>query len=291
MLGNLRTSTLRQQDKIEQGALSKYLNKFIEINMGKEDTTYNMVIELFKWINSNTNIDSIGFEEILKGAYVLINGDNGDLYEIMKGQLDRVKDGNSSLNRGRVTGISSLSSHNSLKEQMRLGHGDIYNVTKDGKLNEDQTPNKFFDLLFGVNASGNTWFQLEYSKIGGKGKIETIKNLCYHSGSFIKYLLTGYNQGPFGSSFYTEKGLNYILNKTEYPSQDSSIENENRKQQKIQEERDKHCEGAYSFLGRYGGKKKTRKRTKRRRKKSRKKRTKRRRKKSRKKRTKRNVYF
>ena len=51
MAANLRQNTIDQQKNISNGVLAEYLNKFIEINMGKHTLAYpkyNMLIELFK---------------------------------------------------------------------------------------------------------------------------------------------------------------------------------------------------------------------------------------------------
>jgi hypothetical protein len=135
-----------------------------------------------------TNIESRAFEQVLRGAFVILQ-DNGAIYEQFK-------------KHGRPVEYTDYgptrvypSSHWSEKSQYRLGKGEIF----DQQGNKNTT----FDLLVGTSIlpdfAGNTWFQFENSRI------ETVAQMMFHIKDFIKYVGTDAgNIGAFGNSPYTE---------------------------------------------------------------------------------------
>ena len=267
------------------GVLGPYLRGFIENETEKKGKIFQMIVALFTWLSKKTNIDIPGFKELLNGAHIVIDDDKGELFEYMYQQLNRVSSDNSSL-KDKSVNTTKVSSHHSKlskknmktcescgeedqmrlgeEDQMRLGHGTIYNCNDKGDLILDET-NNMFDLLIGVRniqsdnkTNGSTWIQLEYARIYDETGKTSVRYLLHHSKSWIKYKYSGENQGPFGSSFYTEKGLPYIL-RIGKDKEPSSILNDEKKQHHIEEYESKPPP---SMFGRWGGKRKKQKKNK-----------------------------
>lgn len=173
----------KPEDKEEKIELLNY------IKMIRTKKTVDVQIYSFlKILIMKTNIDSRAFEQVLRGAFVILQ-DNGAIYEQFKKHGRRVE--YTDYGPARVY----PSSHWSEKSQYRLGKGEIF----------DQLGNKntTFDLLVGTSVlpdfAGNTWFQFENSRI------ETIAQMVFHMKDFIKYVGTDAgNIGAFGNSPYTE---------------------------------------------------------------------------------------
>jgi hypothetical protein len=146
------------------------------------------IYNFLKILIMKTNIESRAFEQVLRGAFVILQ-DNGAIYEQFK-------------KHGRPVEYTDYgptrvypSSHWSEKSQYRLGKGEIF----DQQGNKNTT----FDLLVGTSIlpdfAGNTWFQFENSRI------ETVAQMMFHIKDFIKYVGTDAgNIGAFGNSPYTE---------------------------------------------------------------------------------------
>ena len=173
----------KTEDKEEKIELLNY------IKMTRTKKTVDVQIYKFlKILIMKTNIESRAFEQVLRGAFVILQ-DNGVIYEQFK-------------NQGRPVEYTDYgpakvypSSHWSEKPQYRLGKGEIF----DQQGNKNTT----FDLLVGTSIlpdfAGNTWFQFENSRI------ETIAQMVFHMKDFIKYIGTDAgNIGAFGNSPYTE---------------------------------------------------------------------------------------
>ena len=259
------------------GVLGPYLRGFIQHETEKKGKIFQMIVALFTWLSKKTNIDIPGFKELLNGAHIVIDDDKGELFEYMYQQLSQVSSDNSSL-KDKSVNITKVSSHYSKLSkknmdtcgisdegvQMRLGHGTIYNCNDKGDLILDET-NNMFDLLIGVRniqsdnkTNGSTWIQLEYARIYDETGKTSVRYFLHHSKSWIKYKYSGENQGPFGSSFYTEKGLPYILS-IGRDNEPSSILNDEKKQHHIEEYESKPPP---SMTGRWGGKRKKQKKNK-----------------------------
>jgi len=230
------------------GVLGPYLRGFIENETEKKGKIFQMIVALFTWLSKQTNIDIPGFKELLNGAHIVIDDDKGELFEYMYQQLSRVSSDNSSL-KDKSVNTTKVSSHYSKlskknmetcescgeEDQMRLGHGTIYNCNDKGDLILDET-NNMFDLLIGVRniqsdnkTNGSTWIQLEYARIYDETGKTSVRYFLHHSKSWIKYKYSGENQGPFGSSFYTENGLPYILSIGRDKKPSSILNNEKKK--------------------------------------------------------------
>ncbi len=211
------------------GILNSYLQSYIGILQNDDGIIFQMILALLTWLGDNTNIDIGGFEQLLKGAHIVIDGDDGALFLAMCQHFKRVKSSGSSLSkRTSIGALSSIawfpqSSHYSKisqkiqdacpldgNDQLRLGHGIIFNCDDDGELVKDQS-NAAFDILMGIRATpsedyaGNSWVQLE------SVRPSSTANVAKHALAFVKYKIGGKNQGPFGESFYTETGTPYLL--------------------------------------------------------------------------------
>jgi hypothetical protein len=139
-----------------------------------------------------TTMTSADMQAILQGAFTVIDGDGGyfrDKYE--PHQYKRV-------------GLLPMSSHGAyLSRQYRMGAQAIVSC---GTHAVDCGPgaavriNPHFDLLVGVDKSGNTAFQFE------RTRRDTVAHALQHSMDYLKY--TGakdrVNLGAFGTSAYTD---------------------------------------------------------------------------------------
>ena len=206
------------------------LKEFNEVSKYLEDMVYNkynvkpIFKMLFELIFTHTSSKDLDYKElldnILSGAYCVIEGDNGYLFSKI---LSKVFKDNKPLKRGTdyaMGGYDGFSTHYSFGFHYRLGYGTLFNH------NGDQ--NKHFDFLIGqrpildewdyiidnkssfTKYQGDTWFQFEESRNS------SISNKFRHAKSTIKYAATGLlsyttfgysklkNIGPFGKSIYTE---------------------------------------------------------------------------------------
>jgi len=158
---------------------------------------------------------------------------------------------------------------------LRLGHGVIFNCDNNGKLLK-KTRNDTFDILMGVRATpskdyaGHSWIQLEYARLFGENRKERITNFAKHSLAWLRYKFSGENQGPFGSSFYTETGIPYLL-KMGKDVRSSSDENEKRKKVYEEAATDGHYDLSF-MLKKKGGRRRSRRNKRKNRKRTRKRR-------------------
>ena len=173
----------KKEDKEEKLELMDYINM-----IRNKKTVDNQIYNFLKILIRKTNIEKRAFEQILRGAFVILQ-DDGAIYEQFKKHGRLVQH----VSYGPVKVYSS--SHWSERTQYRLGKGELF----------DQHGNKnaTFDLLVGTSIlpdfQGCTWFQFENSRI------ETIAQMVYHVKDFIKYVGTDLgNIGAFGNSPYTE---------------------------------------------------------------------------------------
>ena len=195
------------RSKIHHKALFVKIKEYL-LTLNKREVS-DVVVELLESILLYTKSELTYkevFSEILNGAYITIKNDNGYIYKKL---LRFLKDNKVSSSRGRG-GMDGFSSHFSNKYQYRVGDGDLFSM-KNKKSSK-------YDLLFGqrpivnnwqyekldyakyfLKNQGSSWFQFERSRLS-----KTLSDKFSHGISSIKYLLTGKNQGPFGSSEYTE---------------------------------------------------------------------------------------
>jgi hypothetical protein len=173
----------KKEDKEEKHELMDYIN-MIRTKKTVDKHIYNFLKILIR----KTNIESKAFEQILRGAFVILQ-DGGAIYEKFKKYGRLVQHVN--------YGVAKVypSSHWSEKTQYRLGRGELF----DQRGNKNAT----FDLLVGTSVlpdfQGHTWFQFENSRI------ETIAQMVFHVKDFIKYVGSDIgNIGAFGNSPYTE---------------------------------------------------------------------------------------
>ena len=192
------------------GILNSYLQSYIKILDNDKGTTFQMILALLTWLGDNTNIDIRGFEQLLKGAHIVIDGDKGKLFLEMCQHFKRVKSSDgSSLSKYNppIEALSSKkwppqSSHYSEisqeiqdacplggNDQLRLGHGVIFNCDNNGNLIDEA--NNTFDILMGIRATpskdyaGNSWVQLEYARLFGTALKERVVNFMKHGWGWV----------------------------------------------------------------------------------------------------------
>ena len=174
----------KKEDKEEKIDLLNYI-KMIRTKKTVDVQIYNFL----KILIMKTNIESRAFEQVLRGAFVILQDNDGVIYEQFKKHGRPVEYTNYGPTRVYP------SSHWSEKSQYRLGKGEIFD--------QEGNKNTTFDLLVGTSIlpdfAGNTWFQFENSRI------ETVAQMVFHMKDFIKYVGTDAgNIGAFGNSPYTE---------------------------------------------------------------------------------------
>ena len=140
----------------------------------------------------HTTMTSENMQDILRGAFVVLDGDNGyfrDKYATR--QYKRV-------------GLLPMSSHGAyLSRQYRMGAQAIVSC---GPHSIDCGPtavvhiNPHFDVLVGVDNAGDTAFQFEHTRR------DTIAHAFQHSVDYLKYASAKdrVNVGAFGTSPYTD---------------------------------------------------------------------------------------
>ena len=173
----------KKEDKEEKLELMDYINM-----IRNKKTVDNQIYNFLKILIRKTNIEKRAFEQILRGAFVILQ-DDGAIYEQFKKHGRLVQH----VSYGPVKVYPS--SHWSERTQYRLGKGELFD--------QHGHKNATFDLLVGTSIlpdfQGCTWFQFENSRI------ETIAQMVYHVKDFIKYVGTDLgNIGAFGNSPYTE---------------------------------------------------------------------------------------
>jgi len=163
---------------------------YIDLLETHTNTSYNEVnekiFEFLKELITLTNINKNSLDEILNGAFTIIN-DGGYFFNKYEGKGVIV----------RSPVYVHMSSHWSNDEQHRNGDAYLYNL--------ENKQNTTFDLLMGTSVlpdfQGNTWFQFENSRT------TTLATKAIHSLDFINYLnpfRETKNIGPFGKSEHIE---------------------------------------------------------------------------------------
>ena len=142
-----------------------------------EDGIYNILSDLWKF----TDVTHNDFHHIWRGAYVVIQGDEGRFYQ-----------------RWNRFGRKGTSSHQSCALQYRVfGKGPLFNLEGDGLYNND------YDVLVGLSYDPqkhvfSTWFQWERSST------QTFVGKFKHMVDFMNYKWNKMNIGPLGRSMYQE---------------------------------------------------------------------------------------
>lgn len=132
-------------------------------------------------IGRNFDITETAFQEIMKGAFTIIEFDDGYFYDNLKKYRDCLRD------------VSS--SHRSCNKQ--------YEIKLTHRLNSPV-------LLIGttlVDYRLSTWFQLEKT---------SINSLTEHIFDYLHHLILDKNIGPLGNSIFTEKNPLHIYRKTTF---------------------------------------------------------------------------
>ena len=143
-----------------------------------------------KYIINKTNVDLLAFNEILKGAFVILQDDGGKFYTHFKTQGSTIE------YEIILDGVAfHKSTHWSRDPQFRLGKDDLVNLTNSN--------NQTFDLLMGTSIlpdfKGSTWFQFENSRM------TSASTVVMHALDYVKYaLFSRGNLGPFGESLHVE---------------------------------------------------------------------------------------
>lgn len=136
--------------------------------------------ELLNELIDNYEISIDAFFEVLNGAYVLLE-DNGSFYDSWKGK------------QGLRPRISSHESAPNTKQFSFQG-----NLVKEALFSEVISKE-------GRNRKTRSWIQLERTPfIQGKNPITIVRDFFSHTFDYLRYKYTRKNQGPFGSSRYTE---------------------------------------------------------------------------------------
>ena len=165
-----------------------------------------IISEFITNLIENTTINMNGLQELFKGAFFIIRGDNGYFYELYgpKRECTTARVCN-------MTGIFTESSHDSTNPQYRLGAGVLYKCDETGVCDKNNK-NTAFDLLVGTsplpNFYGDTWFQFEYANL-----LTFINKYPLHGFSYIQHALSNYekNIGPLGNSGHAEYSQPLIL--------------------------------------------------------------------------------
>lgn len=149
------------------------------------------IYEFLADVLDRTTITYPQIYELFNGAFIIIKGDNGYFYEKYMPNHYML-----SIKEKRETSHYSHS-----PKQVRMGGGTLFHLMKNMKTKE-------FDLLIGTSirprCEGDTWFQFETSNL------KSFSGMIRHFVSYIAYKITNKNQGPFGSSIYTEERPLYI---------------------------------------------------------------------------------
>ena len=166
--------------------------KILEYIQKYEDKLDKLYIIILCYLIKYTDFDYNDLKQLLKGAYFVIENDNGFFYNELKGYSNRRKDS-----------FKHKSSHCSCKKIHRIGKHIICNT--------NGSTNRNYDCIIGKKCIHkrksysnskheicNTWIQFE------KTRTDTLLNKIKHSFDFIKHSITKYNIGPFGYSKNTE---------------------------------------------------------------------------------------
>jgi hypothetical protein len=138
-------------------------------------------LKVARELSDKFDISSAQWGEILRGAYVLLEDDGGELYEKWKNTLDHTN---------RVSSHSSSDSQHAIQGQL------------------------VSELLFSkveYKEKQCTWLQLEANPV-----IDLISFLR-HMVDWANYRITGRNQGPYGDSEFTEANP-LLISKKAYPN-------------------------------------------------------------------------
>lgn len=213
------------------------------------------IYEFFLTLAEYTDITLDKLDEIFRGGHTIIRGDKGLTYQkILQKSENQIKEAeqkgvtHSKLKDPLVysyaeffqeddpSKISTKISHRSYTgsthpsydyTQLRMGAGSIWNCNEKSS----RCINTNFDLLIGTSVQketlGDTWFQLEGSRMGSNtgSKLDKLldKNFLSHSFDAGLYLFTKYgsqlhiplvkklNIGPFGTSYYHDTNPQYLF--------------------------------------------------------------------------------
>ena len=141
--------------------------------------------ELLDYLLHISGFDFETVRQMLRGANVSIS-DAGQIYDGFK---------NDAITTRSLNPYSRISSHESSAPQYASNLGPHMRT-----------------ILMGKTDEGNTWMQLEGAPWG---ITQSLSNNVSHILDYLRYKMTGENQGPYGSSAYTDQkrlNLNYLGN-------------------------------------------------------------------------------
>jgi hypothetical protein len=125
-------------------------------------------VQIFTQLDLAFDIDPIQLEQILKGAHVRLD-DNGEMYEKWVSELKKKNE--------------RVSSHGSDKQQYGI-QGPFIKELLFSRITDEQ-------------GHKQTWFQLENHPV-------SLGHIIRHMIDYFKYKFTRENQGPYGSSPFTD---------------------------------------------------------------------------------------
>jgi len=203
--------------------LIKYVN-----NLSKQVTVLPKIHDFLVALVTFTNISYNEMIEVMNGAYVIINNDNGYIYNKFFPEKEKTYKSDNLLSRTinyvrpfssrKCHGVCNTrarvaeSSHETMYDfkQYRYGEGVIFGID-DSESGISSKSNSVFDLLVGrcilPDFYGDTWFQFEEANISNWWNQGPLHGL-----SFVKYKIKEKNIGPLGESKYTEYTEPFIIN-------------------------------------------------------------------------------
>ena len=246
-LAQIMESTCGDENKDEKDEYNVYIGRLLQYAdaLGKQASVDRTIHDFMTHLIFHTNVGDWEIREIFNGAYVIIQGDKGHTFSIFREKGIRCD----------TRKLIPDSSHDTIYEsgQYRIGKSILYDLNGDVSSN--------FDLLIGRSilptCYGDTWFQFEKSRlfvekpitrsVGIRKRLtssilnlgKSILSAGSHGIDYVKYKISGNNQGPFGYSMYTE----YSTNELHYPlvlkycndclfrkKQDETVQEESREQ-------------------------------------------------------------
>lgn len=167
--------------------------KILEYIENYKDKLDKLYIIILCYLVKYTEFDYNDLKQLLKGAYFVIENDNGFFYNKLKEYSDRRKDN-----------LKHKSSHYSCKKIYRIGKHTIYSTNGHVNKNYDCIIGKMCNIYKREKNSNskhemcNSWIQFE------KTRTDTAFNKIKHSFDYVKYCITNQNVGPFGYSKNTQ---------------------------------------------------------------------------------------
>lgn len=178
---------------------------------------------IFKILKNKIQLNDKIFEEIIKGAFVVVDHDNGEVYDSL-------------LNNKKLASYHRTSSHHSLsknnsnstiingkcigKSQMAID-GIYFRSFLFGKIRCPENIKHQGDPMLYTKKINNklsiyqppknykicTWFQFESSRWGSPD--QTLYDTLFHCLDYLYYIFKGNNKGPLGNSEFTGRPMTW----------------------------------------------------------------------------------